>query len=252
MCVQRPSFTEPVFSKKSGQKMTKKLSARHRTRSSKSQADIGAESSTSLHTVVSVGSPASFGGASLVALMAQLSVPSPLPTSDLAYEESLKENEEALAKPSLLQPSPVPSLNLTSLQLQSVVESLSSNLCFLYSMFVASIVKSDRFQLWSFQLTRAQLCRQKSSSMSFQLTTAELCSSAAKSFESLQQKELEAAYVFMAQFQDSPTRARQLQLSIGNLRECSTRASQLAVDQLDAFRNFQLLRQKVPVQQEKL
>ena len=144
--------------------------------------------------------------------MVQHAVPSPLAKSELAYEESLKETEEALPNTSLLQLSPAPSLNLTR-QLHSVVASLSSNLCFLYSMFVASIAKRDRFQLWSFQLTRAQLCRQKSSSMSFQLTTAQLCSSAAKSFESLQQKELAAAYAFMAQFQDSPTRARQFQLT---------------------------------------
>ena len=126
----------------------------------------------------------------------------------------------------------MPSLNLTSLQLQSVVESLSSNLCFLYSMFVASIAKRDRFQLWSFQLT-----------------TAQLCSSAANSLESLQQKELEAASpveIFSRKsFQDSPREGlqqKELQLRslrFGNAwlkaskRECSTRASQL---QLDAFR----------------
>ena len=173
-------------------------------------------------------------------------LPGPSAASDLASYESLKETEEALANTSLLQLSPAPSLNLNR-QLHSVVASLSSNLCFLYSMFVASIAKRDRFQLWSFQLTRAQLCRQ-TSSMSLQLTTAQLCSSAAKSFESLQQKELAAPYAFMAQFQDSPTRARQLQLSIAQLcfantwlkatqaGECSPRASQHAVDQLDAFR----------------
>ena len=133
-------------------------------------------------------------------------MPSPLTKSELAYEESLIETEEALANTSLLQLSPAPSLNLTSLQLQSVVESLSSNLCFLDSMLVASIVKSDRFQLWSFQLTTAQLC-----------SSAE---------ESLQQKELAAAYAFMAQFQDSPTRARQLQLSTAQLcRQQSTEES---------------------------
>ena len=49
--------------------------------------------------------------------MVQLSVPSPLAKSELAYEESLKETEEALANTSLLQPSPVPSLTLTSLSL---------------------------------------------------------------------------------------------------------------------------------------
>ena len=169
-----------LSAKDSGHEVTNKLSARHRTRSSKSQVETRTGSSA-LHTVVSVGSPASFRGASLVASMVQHAVPSPLAESELAYEESLKETEEALANTSLLQLSPAPSLTLNR-QLHSVVASLSLNLCFLYSMFVASIAKRDRFQLWSFQLTRAQLCRQKSSSMSFQLTTAQLCSSAAKSF----------------------------------------------------------------------
>ena len=54
-----------LSAKDSGHKVTHKLAARHSTRSSKSQVDTGAESSTALHTVVSVGSPASFGGASL-------------------------------------------------------------------------------------------------------------------------------------------------------------------------------------------
>ena len=130
----------------------------------------------------------------------------------------MKETEEALADTSLLQLSPAPSLTLTSLQLQSVVESLSSNLCFLISMLVASIVKSDRFQLWSFQLTRAQLCRQKSSSTSLQQRALAAAYATDLSFQlqSLQQRELAAAYAFMAQ-------------------ECSTRASP---DQLDAFQVF--------------
>ena len=50
-------------------------------------------------------------------VVVQLSVPSPLAKSELAYEESLKEIEEALANTSLLQPTPVPSLTLTSLKL---------------------------------------------------------------------------------------------------------------------------------------
>ena len=239
--------------------MTHKLAARKGTRSSKSQVDTGAQSSTALHTVVSVGSPASFGGASLVALMVQLSVPSPLPTSDLAYEESLKEEEEALAETSLLQLSPVPSLTLTSLKLESLVARLCSSLCFLISMLVASIVKSDRFQLWGFQLTQDQLCRPQSSVESLHQKELAAAYATDLSFQlhSLQQKELAAAYVFVAQFQGSPTRARQLQLSTAQLcrqqsteeslqqkelaaasclmaqfPECPTRASQLSTAQL--------------------
>ena len=258
VCVFRghPSQSQ-LSSKNSGSKMTNKLSARHRTRSSKSQVETGTESSTALHTVVSVGSPAFFGEASLVALMVQLSVLSPLAKSELAYEESLKETEEALADTSLLQLSPAPSLNLTSLQLQSVFESLSSNLCFLISMLVASIVKRDRFQLWSFQLTRAQLC-----SLQQRELVAAYATDESFQLQSLQQKELVAAYAFKAQLQDRPTRASQLQLSIAQLcssaaksfqlaeeslqkelvaayaflaQECSTRASP---DQLDAFQVF--------------
>ena len=152
-CVFRGRLSKSQFSaKNSGQQMTHKLAARKGTRSSKSQEATGAESSTALHTVVSVGSPASFGGASLVALMVQHSVPSQLSTSELAYEESLKEEEEALAENSLLQLSPVPSLTLTSLKLESLVASLSSNLCFLISMLVASIVNGISFSFGAFSL----------------------------------------------------------------------------------------------------
>ena len=62
-CVFRGHLSQNQLSaKNSGQKMTNTLAARHSTRSSKSQVDTGAESSTALHTVVSVGSPASFWG----------------------------------------------------------------------------------------------------------------------------------------------------------------------------------------------
>ena len=65
-CVFRGRLSKSQFSaKNSGQQMTHKLAARKGTRSSKSQVDTGAESSTALHTVVSVGSPASFGGSPL-------------------------------------------------------------------------------------------------------------------------------------------------------------------------------------------
>ena len=165
-CVFRGHLSQSQLSaRNSGQQMTHKLAARKGTRSLKSQVDTGAESSTALYTVVSVGSPASFGGASLVALMVQLSVPSPFAKSELAYEESLKETEEALANTSLLQPSPVPSLTLTSLKLESLVARMYS---IQISMLVASIVERDRFQLWSFQLTRAQLCRPESAKTSLQ------------------------------------------------------------------------------------
>ena len=166
--------------------------------------------------------------------MVQLSVPSPLTKSELAYEESLKETEEALANTSLLQLSPVPSLNLTNLQLESVVASLSLNLCFLISMLVASIVKTDTFQLWSFQLTRAQLCRQQSAE------------------ESLQQKELAAAYVFMAQFQDSPTRARQLQLSTAQLCRQQSAEESLRQEELAAAYVFMAQFQDSPTRARQL
>ena len=66
-CVFSGHLSQSQFSaKKFGQKMTNKLSARHRTRSSKSQVETGTGSSA-LPTVVSVGLPASFRGASLVA-----------------------------------------------------------------------------------------------------------------------------------------------------------------------------------------
>ena len=102
-CVFRGRLSKSQFSaKNSGQQMTQKLAVPKGTRSSTNQVDIGVESSTALPTVVSVGLPASSGGASLVALMVQ-SMPRQLPTSTLAYEESFTENEEALAKTNLPQ-----------------------------------------------------------------------------------------------------------------------------------------------------
>ena len=145
-------------------------------------------------------------------------------------------------------------------------------------MLVASIVKRDRFQLWGFQLTRAQLCRPESAKTSLQ--QKELARAASTAEKSLQQKALAAAYAlteqlcFMAQSHEdeltadracgnlcfSPTRARQsFQLTRAQLcrqqspdkslqqrelaaayalmaqfPECSTRAS---LDQLDAFQD---------------
>ena len=227
-CVFRGHLSQSQLSaRNSGQQMTHKLAARKGTRSSKSQVATGAESSTALHTVVSVGSPASFGGASLVALMVQLSVPSPLAKSELAYEESLKETEEALANTSLLQPSPVPSLTLTSLKLESLVARMYSSLCFQISMLVASIVKRDRFQLWGFQLTRAQLCRPESAKTSLQ--QKELARAASTAEKSLQQKALAAAYAlteqlcFMAQSHEDELTADR---ACGNLCFSPTRARQ--------------------------
>ena len=227
-CVFRGHHSQSQLSaRNSGQQMTHKLAARKGTRSSKSQVATGAESSTALHTVVSVGSPASFGGASLVALMVQLSVPSPLAKSELAYEESLKETEEALTNTSLLQPSPVPSLTLTSLKLESLVARMYSSLCFQISMLVASIVKRDRFQLWGFQLTRAQLCRPESAKTSLQ--QKELARAASTAEKSLQQKALAAAYAlteqlcFMAQSHEDELTADR---ACGNLCFSPTRARQ--------------------------
>ena len=200
--------------------MTNKLAARHRTRSSKSQVDIGADSSTALHTVVSVGSPASFGGASLGASM-ELSLPSPLAKSELAYEESLKETEEAFANTSLLQLRPVPSLDLDQLELQPVVASLSSRQKSLqqteleaaYSAkksltaFTEQLCFKAKYQLGQtkareLELSRAQLCRPESAETSLQLASSSL------TLNSLS---------FMAQFQASPTRASLLRKSLWQL-----------------------------------
>ena len=80
----------------------------------------------------------------------------------LAYEESFTETGDSLAKNNLPQLHPMPSLTLTSLELESCLESLYSTLCFLLSMLLAFSVERDRFQLWSFQLTRVQLCSSQS------------------------------------------------------------------------------------------
>ena len=230
-----------LSAKKSGQKMTNKLAARHRTRSSKSQVDIGADSSTALHTVVSVGSPASFGGASLGASM-ELSLPSPLAKSELAYEESLKETEEAFANTSFLQLRPVPSLDLDQLELQPVVASLSSRQKSLqqteleaaYSAkksltaFTEQLCFKAKYQLGQtkareLELSRAQLCRPESAETSLQLASSSL------TLNSLS---------FMAQFQASLTRASLLRKSLWQLTlraswlnifepESSTRASRI-------------------------
>ena len=192
-CVLQGHLSQSQLSaKNSGKRVTHKLGAQLSTRSLKSQVDTGAESSTALSTVVSLGSPASLGGASLVALMVQLSVPSPLAKSELAYEESLKETEEALANTSLLQPSPVPSLTLTSLKLESLVARMYSSLCFQISMLVASIVKRDRFQTLGLsayksaalqtrvskdQLTAERACKSSFDSREEQLTAESACGS---------------------------------------------------------------------------
>ena len=168
--------------------------------------------------------------------MVQLSVPSPLAKSELAYEDSLKETEEAPAETNLLQ-LPVPSLNLK--QLRPVVASLSSRQKSLQQKELEAAYAAEQ----SFQLTTAQLCRQESADKSFQLTTAQLCRQESAE-KSLRQKELEAAYsaeksfqlteqsfqlpiaqlCFKAQSQEGQTKARELALSLAQ-RECSTKAS---------------------------
>ena len=242
-CVFRGHLLQGQLSaKKSGQKMTNKLAARHRTRSSKSQVDIGADSSTALHTVVSVGSPASFGGASLGASMVHPLLPSPSAASDLAYDESLKENEEAETKTNLPLLSPVPSLDLDQLELQPVVASLSSRQKSLQqteleaaypakkslTAFTEQLCFKAKYQLGQtkareLELSRAQLCRPESAETSLQLASSSLTLNRLS---------------FMAQFQASPTRASLLRKSLWQLTlraswlnifepESSTRASRI-------------------------
>ena len=139
--------------------------------------------------------------------MVQLSVPSPLPTSDLAYEESLNENEGALAKPSLLQTSPAPSLNLTSLQLQPVVASLSSR------------QKS---------LQQKELEAAYSAKRSLTAFTEQLCFKAQHQLGPTRFRELELSLAQLCFANSVWLKASK--------PACSMRTSQLPVDQLDAFR----------------
>ena len=151
------------------------------------------------------------------------SMPRQLQTSTLAYEESFTETGDSLAKNNLPQLHPVPSLTLTSLELESCLESLYSSLCFLLSMLLAFSVERDRFQLWSFQLTRVQLCSSQS------LQEKELARSASTTEisllrQSLRQLTARRAYSkslwqlsLMAQFHDRPTRARELELNTAQL-----------------------------------
>ena len=295
-CVFRGHLpTSQLPAKKSGQSMTNKLAAQQGTRHSELQVDTGPESLTAWSTVVSVGS-ASFGGTSLGASMVQQSVPRRLPAFNLAYEENFKELVKEDGKTNLPQLSPVTSLTLNSLQLQSVGESLSLTLRSLPKMLSALLVSLIQypnlcFQLQSLQqqelarsawataslqqkelaqataslqqkelaqstdsLQQKELAKStteslkqkelvKSTAKSLQLsptrarelqpTTAQLCSSAANSFESVQQKEL-ANFAWLKSFPPCPTRAFQLQsFQLITVQLCFP--NQLSVDQLDAL-----------------
>ena len=157
---QRPSQLSKQ--KNPGKKVTNKLAARKGTRSSQSQAATGAESSKALLSVISSGSLASFGGASLVALMVEQPVPRQLASSEtsrLAYEGNFKETEKALAKNSfrpvspelVLEQLPVPRLKLNSLiqytdlsfQLQSLQQ----------TEFVAAYLRSRELVVQTEELT---------------------------------------------------------------------------------------------------
>ena len=70
--------------KNPGKRVTNNLAASQHKMLEESQVDTRAETSIALSTVVSVGSPASFGGASLGASM-ELSLPSPLAESELYF-----------------------------------------------------------------------------------------------------------------------------------------------------------------------
>ena len=241
-CVFRGHLSKSqLTAKKSGQMMTNKLAAPQGTRHSELQVDTGTESLTALSPVVSVGHSASLGaqvgGASLGASMVHPLLPSPSAASDLAYDESLKENEEAEAKTNLPQLSPVPSLTLTSLQLQSVDGCLSlilSSLSQMLSALLVSLIQYTnlRFQFQSLQqkelaksaadslqqeeldrtaltaedeLTADRACGSLCFSptrarQSFQLTQAQLCRPQS-SVESFHQNELAAAYATDLSFQ---------------------------------------------------
>ena len=73
--------------KNPGKRVTNNLAASQHKMLEESQVDTRAETSIALSTVISVGSPASFGGASLGASM-ELSLPSPLAESELAFEKA--------------------------------------------------------------------------------------------------------------------------------------------------------------------
>ena len=169
-------------------------------------------------------------------------------------EKELAQNSFRTVSPELvIEQLPVPRLNLNSLiqytdlsfQLQSlqqtelvaaypVVASLSSRpkslqqkeLEATYSAKRSLTALLDPTRVRELELLTAQLCKEQlgetECSMraiqlrSFQLTTAQLCSSAANSFESLQQ-ELAVAYVFKAQYQLGQTKASELELSDAQL-----------------------------------
>ena len=200
-CVFRGHLpTSQLPAKKSGQSMTNKLAAQQGTRHSELQVDTGPESLTALSTVVSVGHSASFGGTSLGAPMVQQSVPRQLPAFNLAYEENFKELVKEEAKTNLPQLSPVTSLNLNSLQLQSVDECLSLTLRSLSKMLSALLVSLIQYTNLRFQLQSLQ--------------QQELARSAWAT-DSLQQKELVKSTAKSLQL--SPTRACELQLSHAQL-----------------------------------
>ena len=252
---QRPS--QLSRQKNPGKRVTNKLAARKGTRSSKSQAATGAESSNALLSVLSSGSLASFGGASLVALIVEQPVPRQLAsaeTSRLAYEGNFKETEKELAKNSFRTVSPelvleqlpvtnpVPRLNSNSLiqfadlsfQLQSlqqtelvaaypVVASLSSRPKSLHQKELEATYSAKKSltafteqlcfktphqpgptRVRELELLTAQLCKQDFAENSLTAFTDQLCFMAQFPEESLQQKELAAAYVFKAQYQHAP------------------------------------------------
>ena len=228
-CVFRGHLpTSQLPAKKSGQSMTNKLATQQGTRHSEFQVDTGPESLTALSTVVSVGHSASFGGTSLGAPMVQLSVPRQLPAFNLAYEENFKELVKEEAKTNLPPLSPATSLNLNSLQFQSVDECLSLTLRSLSKMLSALLVSLIQYTILSFQL---QSLRQKELARSAwatdNLQQKELARSAwaterlqQKEFvkstaKSLQQKKL--AILLLKALQLSPTRARELQFPLAQL-----------------------------------
>ena len=222
--------------KNPGKRVTNNLAASKHKMLEESQVDTRAETSIALPTMVSLGSRASFRGrASSFSSHGLTEASGTSPDCSFSHpclRRKLSRDCKELATNSFKAVSP----ELVPYQLACFTAAWQSLI--LYSLCVSAYLT---YTLTAFT---EQLCRQQSAEKSFQLRT-EL-----SAFHC-------AAYALMAQFQDSPTRARQLQLSIAQLcfansvwlkaskLECSTRASQL---QLGAFRTGTL--QEPAFQQE--
>ena len=241
--------------KNPGKRVTNNLAASQHKMLEESQVDTRAETSIALPTMVSLGSRASFRGraSSFIAMVSQKPVElrQTVTSATLAYEKSFQETATELATNSFK----AVSSELVPYQLACFIAAWQSlilhSLCvsayLTYTLTAAKSFESlQQKELAAAYAFMAQFQDSPTRARQLQLSTAQLCRQQSTE-ESLQQKELAAAYCLMAQ-SDSPTRAHQLQLSTAQLcfansvwlkaskPACSTRASQLIVDQLDAFR----------------